>query len=324
LNAVSEFIKKNPEYEDDLRKIYEYEKETPEDLTENGGLGWTYHRVGVSPQRLKKMMLGGILELTYSSRKYTQYQIKDRKMVEDHFLHKNEVARIHSEDYDAISERAEKIYEDLNEKIVGNNHVKKVIYKFIRSPKKAHLLFSGPPASGKSLIGEIISKHIPEPMCVFISATDLSAAGLYNILENSMPKILIIDEIDKIKNKGDLDTLHNLMWEGKIRRVKGDYITDWIELNTKVIGIANDLSRLRQSILSRFLKFEMNEPSKDEFIKICVKSILNDNPDIDEKLAEYVSEKTYNATRDVRTAVMVANLFPETKEEVDEILNNIK
>ena len=130
--------------------------------------------------------------------------------------------------------------------------------------------------------------------------------------------------IDKIKNKGDLDTLHSLMWEGKIRRVKGDYITDWIELNTKVIGIANDLSKLRQSILSRFLKFEMNEPSKDEFIIICVKSIMHENQDISKELSEYISEKTYDKTRDVRTAVMVANLSPDTKEEIDNILDNIK
>jgi MoxR-like ATPase len=315
---------KNPDYKEDLERIFKYESDNIDYRTENGGLGWTYHKTGVSPQRLKKMMLNDILETTYKSSKYTQYQLKNRDGVEKFLSKSEEVVRIHDGDYDSISDIAETIYDALNDKIIGNHHVKKVIYKFIKSPRKSHLMFSGPPASGKSLIGEIISKYVNEPMCVFISATDLSAAGLFNILENSRPKILIIDEIDKIKNKGDLDTLHSLMWEGKIRRVKGDYITDWIELNTKVIGIANDLSKLRQSILSRFLKFEMNEPSKDEFIIICVKSIMHENQDISKELSEYISEKTYDKTRDVRTAVMVANLSPDTKEEIDNILDNIK
>lgn len=325
LEKLKSFLLKNPEYEEYLKRILDYEKE--KNITEEEyPWGWEYHQVKISHQKLRKLCEEGIIKITYSSsRKPNRYILTDRSLVEKYFKMKEEGKidnNIHT--YTPDEETLNNIFKEIDEEIIGNEITKKIIKKFLSKNKKIHILLYGPPASGKSLIGEIIAKHLPEPYCVYITATDLSAAGLFNVLYQYRPKILIIDEIDKIKNKKDLDTLHNLMWEGRIRRTKGDYITEWIEINTKVLGIANDLSRMRESILSRFLIIEMEEPSKEEFIEICVKSIKKENPNFDGELANYIAEKVYEKCKDVRKAVMIANLEPEDKKEVDEYIKKIK
>jgi len=312
---VHDFLLKYPEYVPELKKIYEYEKNNDVER------GWKYSDVGVHPSKLTKMVSEGILTIKFKSRSQTRYRITNPEEIQEYFKDKQTIIKNHNSITHIDSETLDIIAKEINEQIVGNEHAKRTVIKTLETDKKVNVLIHGDPASGKSLVGEIISKHIQEPTCVYITATDLSAAGLYNILEATRPLILIIDEIDKIKNKADLDTLHSLMWEGKIRRVKGDYISEWIEMNTKVIGIANDITKLRYSILSRFLILKTESPTKEGFIEICIKAIKKENPEFEDEMAKHIASKIYDKNKNVRSAVMIANLYPEDIDEVDELIN---
>jgi len=209
-----------------------------------------------------------------------------------------------------------KIKEELDLKIIGHDSIKKIVMKVLKSPKPVHILLEGPPASGKSLIGEILQKYVDT--CEFVIGSQTSKAGLFELLSTKRPAIIIIDEIDKITNSDDLSVLLSLMASGYIRRVKGDSISDIIHLDTRVMAMCNRISKsMKAELLSRFLKFKLKEYSKDEFIEVCKNCILLDI-ESDEEIADYIAREVWNIDQDIRTAVAIARLGSDSIEEVKE------
>lgn len=309
-------------YYDDIKKIYEYEKEHIEEYRqkEKEGrilIGWEWWEVGVSPQRLNKLVLEGIIKITYKSRSSTVYRLVDFDAVKEYIETREEIK---------MSYRPEKKRIDPNELfkyIVGYDDIKEVLRMLLKSEKPVHCLMVGTPASGKTLFLEDIYNAYDD--AEFVIGSEASSIGILKLIKERRPSILLIDEIDKILKGEDLSTLLSVMEGGKVRRVKGDEITDMEQIDVKVIAAGNSDKKMPQELKSRFgFRFYLKPYRKEQFIEIC-KNYLSNFEGIDEELAEYIGEKVWNELdRDIRTARSIARLCNNNKEQIDFVIKTLK
>ena len=306
-------------YYDDIKKIYEYEKNHIDEWKkkEEEGftlLGWEWWEVGVSPQRLNKLVLEGIIKITYKSRSSTVYRLVDFDVIKDYIETKEEIR---------MSYRVEKKQinpDELFRYIVGYDDIKKVLKMVLKSEKPVHCLLVGPPATAKTLFLEDIYNAYED--ADFVIGSEASSIGILKLIRERKPSILLIDEIDKILRGEDLSTLLSVMEGGKVRRVKGDEITDMEEVHLKVIAAGNTDRYMPQELKSRFgFKFYLKPYNKKQFVEIC-KNYLSNFEDIEEDLAEYIGERVWNELdQDIRTARSIARLCENKIEKVEFLVN---
>jgi len=131
------------------------------------------------------------------------------------------------------------------------------------------------------------------------------------------PRLLLIDEIDKLaKHSDDLYVLLSLMETGLVKKAKHGKHNS-VTLNTKVFAAGN-VNNLPAELESRFISLTFSEYSEDEFRKVAV-HYLERSEGIDHDLAEYISDKVYKISRDVRKVRHIARLC-ETRDEVDKMI----
>jgi hypothetical protein len=313
---LAEFLLKNPSYYPIMHKISTSFKSE-----------WTADEMGIQPKQLRTLIKINRVRELGAKRGCKKLYVESPHMGAnlrglDEYIER--VGEIRN-DNDSICEGTiskgggidlNKIKEELDLKIIGHDSIKKIVMKVLKSPKPVHILLEGPPASGKSLIGEILQKYVDT--CEFVIGSQTSKAGLFELLSTKRPAIIIIDEIDKITNSDDLSVLLSLMASGYIRRVKGDSISDIIHLDTRVMAMCNRISKsMKAELLSRFLKFKLKEYSKDEFIEVCKNCILLDI-ESDEEIADHIAREVWNIDQDIRTAVAIARLGSDSIDEVKE------
>ena len=319
--SVYEFLSEHPEYEKILKKIYEYEKENLDRFRQwkeqyGTDIGWEWHEVGVHPVRLTKLVGAGILKIVYKSSSHTEYRLADFDEVKQYFEGKDIAEKITT-----TVEKKKIDPDDLFRYIVGYDDLKKVFRMALKSEKPIHILLIGPPATAKTLFLEDIYNAYDD--AEFVIGSTASSAGLFKILEKKRPKILLIDEIDKILNSEDLSVLLSVMESGVLRRVKGDRVTDLIHLNTKVFAAGNSDKYLPKELRDRFLVFYLKEYTKDQFIEVC-KNYLTNFEGVSPEIAEYIAEKVWEIDRSVRTARSIARMCGNDKKNVDFLLDVLK
>jgi len=79
--------------------------------------------------------------------------------------------------------------------IIGYNDVKRLLRMGLDSDEQIHILLSGPPASGKTMFLESLSKL---KSSYFVDGSSATKSGLIDCLFLNNPKYLLIDEIDKM------------------------------------------------------------------------------------------------------------------------------
>jgi len=267
-----------------------------------------WYEVGIRPQKLNKLVEEGILKIVYKSGKHTEYTLAIP-------LEELEIM-VEGDKYIPVKEK--RPIEEYFDIIIGYDDIKKIVKMALEAEKPVHCLFVGPPATAKTLLLEAI--YNSQDDAEFIVGSEASSAGIGKLIREKQPKILLIDEIDKILKSEDLSTLLSVMESGYTRRVKGDKITDMIKVELKVFAAANRIDKMPAELKSRFLVFYFKPYTYEEFIKVCV-GYLARIEGIEEKLARRIAEATWRINRDIRTARYIARLAGSDESRVEFVIS---
>lgn len=271
-------------------------------------LGWGWRDVRVQPAVLTRLYLEGYLDNTFKSNKDCRYLLSDlgKRVIE--------VGQLPSEREVTRPQQIE-IPDDLFDVIEGYEDIKDLVRTVIRSEKAVHLLFTGVPASAKTMFLMELSR-LGAP---YVLGSQASRAGIAEVLFDTEPQVLLIDELDRIGAK-DISVLLSLTATGIVSETKHGKQRQ-VTLGTKVFAACNRLN-LAPELLSRFMVLEFHPYSLDDFLKVAT-NVLVKQEGTDAELATYIARRVWQSSRrfpDPRQAVRVARLA-STKAEVDRLFS---
>jgi Holliday junction DNA helicase RuvB len=196
------------------------------------------------------------------------------------------------------------------EEVVGHNDIKQIFVKAILSKRPVHLLLVGSPGSAKTMFLTEIMRH--HKTSYFVVGSNTTKAGLVNQLFERRPKILLIDELEKMSTTDQTSLLH-LMETGIISETKINK-TRQMELISWVFATANSCEKIIRPLLSRFATLEVREYTFEEFTEIAVTRLTKE--DVDESIATHIAEKVWNelGSKDIRDVIKVARLASSIEE----------
>ena len=276
-----------------LLRACKYENRTniPKDLS-----NWNHYSVGASRADINRLIVEGLIE--YTSKQHHFYKCRLTAKGQ-------EVVRKATEgrEYEHISKEAVLQAMDM---IVGYQDIKDKISRAIEQKLKLHFLFQGQPACAKSIFLDCIRAAVEDSHLAFGSRT--SAAGLSDILFERQPRILLMDEIDKMKNDV-FDMLLGLMESGEVIETKSKK-SRGIILDTMVICAGNYDKCFSKAFLSRFaLHVHFPTYSRQEYIDVCI-SFLTRSEGCPHELARLIGEACFDERLgDVRQARSVWKLM---------------
>jgi MoxR-like ATPase len=183
----------------------------------------------------------------------------------------------------------------------------------LRSTKPVHFIFIGPPSSAKSIL-LLCLDQIPGAQMVL--GGSLTKVGVRELLLDTRPPVLLIDEIEKVENIKTLSVLLSLMATGIVIDTKSGVHRREV-LNTRVFACCNSRHGLSGELLSRFAQFVLRPYTTDEFKNIVV-NVLTARESKTPDMAAYIADKVSSVmgSHDVRDALRVARLTATT-DDVD-------
>jgi len=218
-----------------------------------------------------------------------------------------------------------RVSKGLFDEVVGYDDVKDLFVKALRmygDGLPVHFLMVGPPASAKTAFLLCLAKL---KRSLYVLGSRVSRAGLSGVLIENKPRVLLIDELDKMDGR-DYAVLLSLCESGRVveclhRRFR---VAD---LETLVFASANELAKIPSELLSRFTILRFKEYSQQEFMKI-VRNLLVKRERIKPRLARYIGKCVWNHlhSKDVRDAIRLARLVRknQTKWEVKRVVKTLK
>jgi Holliday junction DNA helicase RuvB len=173
--------------------------------------------------------------------------------------------------------------------------------------KPVHVLLAGPPALAKSLFLWDIEQAAGE-RAIWLVGSATSKAGLWDIVAERHPQIILIDELDKM-NAADTAALLSMMEGGRLVRAKRGR-----ELNLsnqlRVIAASNRLNILSPELRSRFAIRQLTAYSRADYLTV-VRGVLARREGLTQDLADEVARRLDGISQDVRDAIRVARLAPQ-------------
>jgi Holliday junction DNA helicase RuvB len=291
-----------------LQDMLKWEREHP---TQTQYDGFEWYMVHGDARTLNSLVTRRILEIRMKTNKTCNYRLSNVNAVERAVC-----------DYQGMAtpqEETAEIPPDLFDIVIGHDDKKDILIRSIGSDRPVPCLLHGSPASAKTLMLEELSRL---PGSKFVLGSNLSKAGLFEVLFSERPKYLILDELDKVDDEDNLSALlslteRGLLTETKYRRYR------MVKLKTWVFASANRIDRLPPELLSRFTKLRFRDYTDEEFLEVAVK-VLTSREGVAESLAEYIADKTMRVlnSRDVRDPVRIARLLKtRDKEDIDHIVD---
>lgn len=304
------YLNEHPEYENILRLAVEHEEKNADNPHY---LGWDWAEVRAYAATINKLIVDGLVKKTYDSANFTNYKLVGLEATKEALR-----------DFEALTmpptlaEEEVEIPKDLFSAILGYDDVKELIERSLEQDRPVGFLLVGPVATAKSLFLEELSRIRGSSYHLGSSSTK---AGLTQFLLNARPKILLIDEFDKM-GREDLAALLSLMESGKVVETKygrrsEEYMKVW------VFASCNTLKGIPPENISRFRPyvFHFKEYTKEEFIEV-VEKFLVEREDVEPNLAKYIAEKVSAFSRDVRAARGLGRICKNT-QNVDQYVKTI-
>ena len=282
-----------------LRQIAEYEDTI--DWTKPGAeIGWEWRDVRIATHILNRLYLEGYLDNPFKSNSCTGYRLSEKG--------KQAVQGI-SEVFepDAIEIGKLDLPEDLFTDIIGHDDVKDLLRAALCAQKPVHVLLVGPPALAKTLFLWDIERACGELACWLVGSA-ASKAGLWDLVVLKRPRLLLIDELDKMSTI-DTAALLSMMEGGRLVRAKKGRE---LELTHQiwVVATSNRLQSLSPELLSRFAIRRISAYSRADYVGV-VKGVLVHREDVSPEVAEEIAQRLDGRSQDVRDAIRVARLAPE-------------
>jgi len=263
-------------------------------LNYNRRVGFTCFDVGCSEKILAKLASMNVLRLIDRIGGVGYYDVLDYKRL---LSIVDSVGRL-------------EIPKGLFDVIEGYEDVKRLIILTLKSEKPTHVLMVGPPGTAKTLF---MTECQRIPGARYHLGSRSSKAGLTSLLLDEKPRILLIDEIDKMSPK-DTSVLLSVMETGIVSETLFKRIREE-KIDVRVIAACNSDRKLDKALISRFTVVRFQEYTPEEFARVAYR-VLTVREGVKPELAMYIAESLKNITRDVRTAVHIGRRC-RSRGEVD-------
>ena len=286
--------------EGDLELLHEIAQFEDSQNMEELRMGWSWRHVRVWPATLNRLFKDGYLENVFRSNSYTGYRLSE--------LGRAMVAGGQDKDTDGTPQNQELALPDsLFEDIIGHDDVKELLIACLMAEKPVHVLLAGPPALAKTLFLWDIERVAGE-RAIWLVGSATSKAGLWDLVAERHPQVILIDELDKM-NASDTAALLSMMEGGRLVRAKRGRE---LVLNNplRVIAASNRLHILSPELKSRFAIRQMNPYRRPEYLTV-VRGVLVRRESLDQELAGEIARRLDGLSQDVRDAVRVARLAPQ-------------
>ncbi|MCX7912292.1 MAG: AAA family ATPase [Dehalococcoidales bacterium] len=282
----------------DLELLHEIaEFESSHDMEKDFKIGWSWRHVRIWPATLNRLFKEGYLENVFRSNSYTGYRLSE--------LGKAIVAGKFSQETPRC-EGAVCLPDNLFEDIIGHDDVKELLRAVLLAEKPVHVLLAGPPALAKSLFLWEIERACGEK-AVWLVGSATSKAGLWDMVADRQPEVLLIDELDKM-NAADTAALLSMMEGGRLVRAKVGRELD-LQYEIRVVAASNRLEVLSPELRSRFAVRRLSPYSREEYLTV-VRGVLVRRENTSPEMADEIASKLDGKTQDVRDAIRVARLAP--------------
>lgn len=277
-----------------LKKIADYEV-TASDYDKS--LGWQWLQVGLYSSAIHRLLVKGLVRVTYKTRSGTNFTLTEE----------GKAALEASITPAPVAEEAPMPVLDVAQMfsdITGYDDIKELLRESLQLEKAIHVLLYGPPSLAKSMFLWDIEEAFGQVALPLLGSAT-SHAGLWDLIAERRPKVVLVDEIEKM-TLTDMAGLLSLMQTGRIIRAKVGRKLDE-KLTVWVIAAANRIGKLPPELLSRFAKFQLEEYTASEYARV-VESVLIHHEDTDQGDAHEIAMRLVGRTHDVRDAVRVARL----------------
>jgi len=284
--------------EGDVELLNEIARFEQEHNMEELKMGWSWRHVRVWPATLSRLFKDGYLDNVFRSNSYTGYRLSElgRAMIDE--AEKTEtIAAKNSHEPLSVSDN---LFSD----IIGHEYIKELLIACLMAEKPVHVLLAGPPALAKSLFLWDIERIAGEK-AIWLVGSATSKAGLWDVVAERQPQILLIDELDKM-NAADTAALLSMMEGGRLVRAKTGRELD-LTNPLRVLAASNRLNVLSPELKSRFAIRKLIAYNHNDYLSV-VKGVLVSREGLDKELAGEIAERLSNVSQDVRDAVRVARL----------------
>ena len=291
--------------EGDMELISEIAKfEASVDMEKEYRIGWSWRHVRIWPATLSRLFKDGYLDNVFRSNSFTGYKLSENAKAL--FLANQQVASAEPQSAPPVE-----LGDDLFSDIIGHQEVKELLTATLLAEKPVHVMLTGPPALAKTLFLWDIEQTFGE-QAIWLVGSATSKAGLWDLVAEREPRILLIDEMDKM-NAVDMAALLTMMEGGRLVRTKRGRALD-IHNPLKVIAASNRMEKLSPELRSRFAIRKLNPYSRSEFLTV-VKGVLVRKENLSGELAEEIAKKLDGRSQDVRDAIRIARLAPHVGVE---------
>ncbi|MFY9795708.1 MAG: ATP-binding protein [Candidatus Nitrosopolaris sp.] len=200
------------------------------------------------------------------------------------------------------------------ENIQGYDEIKHIVRRALDAEDNYNLLFIGPPASAKTLflLGILESRE-----GVYFDGSN-TTNRILDILKEKRPKIICIDELDKMPRQFQ-DKMLNFMESGhiKVDQIRKQY--DFKIKGTKVFAACNEITRLSRPLQSRFRRLHLPPYTEEQFLEVSTKVL----PKL--KIAHVIGQAVWDQRGDIRDVISIGKLVRKNDghEEVEQMLSTM-
>ena len=185
--------------------------------------------------------------------------------------------------------------------IQGYDDIKDLIRRALDSDENYNLLLCGPPASAKTLFLLAILGYRKGVYFDGSNATN----RILDVLEEERPKVICIDEFDKMSRQFQ-NQLLNFLESGRIKVDQQRRSYDFEIKSAKVFATSNEINRLSKPLQSRFRRLHLPPYTKEQFIDIAIKVC----PKLKEEISRIIGEGVWKqGNKDIRDVISLGKLL---------------